>query len=146
MFKFNSSGALAACLAAALGLGAGPALSADARLVPQPDFAAALKLKAAWVEATVKVRWSDESPVVGAKVFDHRAHRLLGQTDTNGVLIALVPNGTLLRIVDPNYGQQQAMHLVQGKKQTDTEMRTAAAMGGSGAMYTDTAAPWWEIF
>lgn len=86
------------------------------------DFGALLNMKKTMVDTLVEITWSDGTPVVGAKVFDHRQNTLLGVTDRDGKLLLNVLNGTLLRLVEPDYGQQQSLRLVQGKKKSEQEM------------------------
>ena len=58
-------------------------------------------------------------PVPGVYVFDARTNRLYGRTADNGRLDLSVAAGTVLRIVEPIYGQQQ--HVTEPVTQTKTE-------------------------
>ena len=106
------------------------------------DFNRELKIAAVWVETRVQIRWSDEKPVIGAKVFDHRSGALLGVTDGSGQLLLTVPNGTVLRMIDPVYGQQQALYLVQGTRKDTRQMMGTT----STSNFSATTGAWWEYF
>lgn len=58
-------------------------------------------------------------PVPGVFVFDARTNRLYGRTDDNGRLDLSVAVGTVLRIVEPIYGQQQ--HVTEPVNQSKEE-------------------------
>ena len=78
------------------------------------------------VEVTVAIEWMpDGEPVVGASVFDHSENSLLGKTDEAGKLVATVPNGSIIRLVEPEYGQQQALRLTQGELVNGRDVRVA---------------------
>lgn len=60
----------------------------------------------------VRVLWTSMEPVAGAKVYNHTTNTLLGVTGADGIAVVTAPNGTTLRIVDPDYGQQQSVYVV----------------------------------
>ncbi len=113
-----------------------PVLSNDSVSIDSVDFATILKMPKAFVETHVGITWSDGKPVIGAKVFDHRNHQLLGLTNQFGKLLVTVPNGTLLRLVEPNYGQQQALIIVQGKRKNDKELLSTTSTSPYFAVVT----------
>ena len=117
-----------------------PALAQSQRSIADHDIRNALQLEDFLVETHISIRWADEKPVIGAKVIDHHTNVLLGLTDGAGSLLLTVRNGTVLRMVDPAYGQQQALHFVQGRKKSPREMM---ATTGTSA-YVTHVAPWWE--
>lgn len=98
---------------------------------------AASKTTPAYIEALpagvqslvkVSVRWLentepggpytvDAGPVEGVRVFNHDTNDLLGKTDKEGVLIVKgLPNGTKIRLVEPEYGAQQSIMVVNARK------------------------------
>lgn len=94
-------------------------------VAPQSAFAAAQAAQSErLVSAVVSITWSDGSPVVGAKVFDHSTNTLLGHTGADGTFHGTVQDGTLLRLVDPDYGVQQSFKRIQAPA---AAMSTAAA-------------------
>lgn len=105
------------------------------------DFAEILKMPKVMVETQISITWSDGSAVIGAKVFDHRSNTILGVTNQFGKLTLTVPNGSLLRIVDPNYGQQQSLRLVQGKKKNDRELMATS----STSPYSSVLVEGWSL-
>ena len=83
------------------------------------------------VEVTVSIVWLPEGdPVVGASVYEHEENTLLGKTDEAGKFITTVPNGTVLRLVEPAYGKQQALRLVQGELSPSRSIRVSAVGEG----------------
>ena len=82
------------------------------------------------VESLVKVsvRWLentepggpytvDAGPVEGVRVFNHNTNKLLGKTGKDGVLVIKgLPNGTQIRLVEPEYGAQQSIMVVNARK------------------------------
>ena len=117
-------------------LGADASLTEDAHAAQQ-GLVDSLGMKRVWVETHVSITWSDDKPVVGAKVFDHRTNTLLGVTDGTGRLLLTVINGTVLRLVEPTYGQQQSLRIVQGKQKTNKEMMSATSTSNYSAGIVD---------
>lgn len=111
-------------------------LSGCASTVTTPKQAAPLDLPDGFVEVTVDIVWTNRggAPVEGAKVFEHATNKLLGETGKDGKLKLLVQNGTVLRLTEPNYGQQQALRLVQGELVPNAKIRVARA--GEGWTWT----------
>lgn len=143
MFSFNGKKIVSFFLASSFAITAIASFPAVAGQNDQAgtelDFADVLKLPKTYVETHVSITWGDGQPVVGAKVFDHRKNILLGVTGKNGDLLLTVPNGMLLRLVEPNYGQQQSLRIVQGKKKNDREMMAAT---GTSPYYAVLAEGW----
>lgn len=110
--------------------------------LPDTSIEKALTYRGVFVETHVSIVWSDQKPVVGAKVFHHYGNQLLGVTDTAGYLLLTVPNGTVIRMVDPTYGQQQALHIVQAQKKSNRQMLSTT----STSPYIDAVATWWEHY
>lgn len=96
------------------------------------SLGADLKLPAGLVEVQIEILWTNMggAPVVGAKVFEHEVNKLLGETGKDGKLTITVENGTVLRLVEPSYGQQQALRLVQGALVPNKSVRVAAVAEG----------------
>ena len=121
-----------------------PALAEANRAVAEldnMDFSELLGMRKTLVDTHVSITWDDGTPVVGAKVFEHRNNTLLGITNSDGKLLLSVLNGTLLRLVEPDYGQQQSLRIVQGKKKGAQEM--AIAPGSSE--YSVIMAEGWSL-
>jgi hypothetical protein len=78
--------------------------------------------------AKPKVKPGD--PVVGAKVYDHLPNVFLGKTDKNGELVLKIKNGTVVRLVEPEYGEQQALRVVQGELTPGSDVRKGRAGEG----------------
>lgn len=68
------------------------------------------------VRVDIELLWQDGKGVEGASVFLHDANQLLGKTDKSGRLSVTAPEGSVLRLVEPNYGRQQALKYVQGNR------------------------------
>ncbi|MCB2262130.1 MAG: hypothetical protein LGR52_04220 [Candidatus Thiosymbion ectosymbiont of Robbea hypermnestra] len=78
------------------------------------------------VEVTVEISWVPSGdPVEGARVFDHLPNLLLGRTGKDGKFTTKVANGTVLRLVEPKYGLQQALRVVQGELHAQNDIRIA---------------------
>lgn len=78
------------------------------------------------VDVTVEIVWlPDGAPVEGASVFRHPNNELFGRTGKDGMFITQLPNGTLLRLVEPTYGQQQALRVVQGERRPNRGIRVS---------------------
>ena len=69
----------------------------------------------ATVDVEVEITWDDESPVVGARVYEHVPNSFLGTTGEDGKLSFKSKNGTIIRLVEPEYGIQQALRTVSAK-------------------------------
>ena len=83
------------------------------------------------VEVTVSIVWlPGGGPVAGASVFAHQTNELLGRTGRDGLITLTVRNGSILRLVEPTYGQQQALRLVQGARSANRPIRVAAVGEG----------------
>ncbi len=52
---------------------------------------------------------SDNTPVEGAKVYNNQTGQLLGTTKDDGRVNIVISNGGTIRVVEPNYGQQQGI-------------------------------------
>lgn len=90
----------------------------------QTGSAQDLKLPQEPVEVTVKIVWLPSGdPVEGASVFRHSANELLGRTGKDGTFNTQLPNGTVVRLVEPKYGQQQALRVVQGEREPTKSVR-----------------------
>jgi hypothetical protein len=83
------------------------------------------------VRQKVSVKWTDMTPVVGAKVFDNTTNMLLGVTGRKGSVAVKTSVGAVLRIVEPDYGQQQAVIVV--KAAVSDEQSKNGTGGGSAA-------------
>lgn len=77
------------------------------------------------VDVTAAIAWADGKPVVGAKVIDHCSNQLVGVTGSDGKLQFSTQNGAILRLVEPKYGQQQALRIVQGELKPNSINRVA---------------------
>jgi hypothetical protein len=83
-----------------------------------------LRLPDELVDVTVHIVWVPTgAPVLGASVFKHVSNELLGKTDKRGNYRTKQPNGTVLRLVEPKYGQQQALRVVQGEREPRSPIR-----------------------
>jgi hypothetical protein len=80
------------------------------------------------VKVTVKVKYLDDnSPATGTRIFEHYPNALLGTIPEEGKVELNVPNGTMLRLVEPQYGLQQSIQQVIGIK--DPNGIAVASMG-----------------
>lgn len=77
------------------------------------------------VDVLITVEWENKVREDGSnevasdvRVFDHTPNTLLGKTDKNGQIHVRAKNGTTLRLVEPKYGEQQALILVSGQPRT----------------------------
>jgi hypothetical protein len=85
-----------------------------------------MKLPNEEVEVIVDIKWvpSDE-PVDGASIYDHVPNTLLGKTGKDGKFVFRTKNGTVLRLVEPKYGLQQALRVVQGERVSSKDIRVS---------------------
>ncbi|MEO1518442.1 MAG: hypothetical protein AAFV95_25715 [Bacteroidota bacterium] len=60
--------------------------------------------------AVICVIWGRnmDDPVVGARLYDEATNRLIGETDRNGSVYITSQEPAVYRVVDPQYGRQQA--------------------------------------
>lgn len=87
------------------------------------------------VEVTVKIVWlMDGTPVDNAIIFDHKDNKEIGKTDKEGLFQTILKDGTVLRLVEPNYGQQQAIRVVQGERIPQKSIRISRV--GEGWTWT----------
>jgi hypothetical protein len=78
------------------------------------------------VDVTVKIVWlPDGAPVEGASVFKHQENELIGKANKDGIYASQIQNGTILRLVEPKYGQQQALRVVQGEREPNKNIRVS---------------------
>lgn len=86
-----------------------------------------LNLPPGVVSVTVEILWiPSNKPVEGARVYDHKPNKLIGKTDENGQLKFESENGTIIRLVEPEYGLQQALRIVQGELRSNSDIRVAS--------------------
>jgi hypothetical protein len=96
------------------------------------------------VDVLITVEWENKVKEDGSKevvsdvrVFDHAPNTLLGKTDKNGEIHVRAKNGTTLRLVEPKYGEQQALILVSGRRRTPD-----LNIPGNGELVMDYAEGW----
>ncbi|WP_189008757.1 hypothetical protein, partial [Deinococcus roseus] len=70
------------------------------------------------------------APVQGALVFDNATNTLLSSTNEQGVAHLKAKDGQVLRVVEPKYGQQQALVTVSKIQKQDTLVWKISWNGG----------------
>jgi len=60
----------------------------------------------------LNITWDNGDPVVGARVYNHIPNVFLGETNKEGTLVFTAKVGTVIRMVEPQYGRQQNLREV----------------------------------
>jgi len=71
------------------------------------------------VDVQIKIQWNNGTAVKDSRVYDHIPNRFLGATNADGVFFFTAANGTVIRLVEPRYGIQQALFAVRGETRRD---------------------------
>jgi hypothetical protein len=99
----------------------------DTGKVGTPD----LQLPDEMVEVTASIVWiPDGTPVEGAKIYDQAKNTFIGETGKDGKFVFQTKNGTVVRLVEPKYGQQQALRIIQGERTPNKNIRVAGVAEG----------------